>query len=415
MQVARLLAIGTELALGQSVDTNSAWLAKRLAERGLRSQGHECVADDLDAIVDAFVRAASKADVVVATGGLGPTDDDLTRAAIARAAGVRLVEREEALRDVLAFFEARRRAMPERNRVQALMPEGARVLLNSCGTAPGIHIRIGRAEVFSLPGVPLEMRTMYETGVAPALPPVGGAVLRSRSVHTCGRPEAEVNDLLGELMKRGRNPEVGTSAALGEITVKINVEAASAAEADRLIAETARVVGERLGDAVYGYDGESLAFSLGSLLKQRRETLAVAESCTGGLLGELLTDVAGSSAYFLGGAISYHNDAKRELLGVDGVLLEKHGAVSAPVAIAMAEGAARRLRADHALSITGIAGPGGGTAEKPVGLVYVGVAGKTGVEAREFFLGADQPRDFIRQRAARGAINWLRTRLLRGR
>jgi nicotinamide-nucleotide amidase len=414
MRTAQILAIGTELTLGQSVDTNSAWLARELAALGFRSHQHTVVGDDLPRIVAAIRRAADEADVVLCTGGLGPTDDDLTRAALAEAAGVDLTEDAESLRQIEAYFAARRREMPPRNRVQAQLPRGAAVLPNNCGTAPGMSIRIGRAAVFSMPGVPYEMKAMFAAHVAPALQKLGGAgrVIRTRLVRTCGRPEAEVNDLLGDLMQRGRNPEVGTAAAMGEITVRINAEADSPAAADALLEPVEADIRSRLGWAVFGGGDDTLATAAGRLLSERRQTVAVAESCTGGLVGALFTDTPGSSAYFQGGLLVYSNELKMKLAGVPEKTLADHGAVSPQTAEALARGVRERCGVDYGLSVTGIAGPGGGTEEKPVGLVYLGLADSRGVISRELRLGQHHPRDIIRAWSARAAINLLRLRLI---
>lgn len=413
MRSAHILAIGTELTLGLTADTNSAWLARQLAVLGIRCTLHASVSDDLAPLTALLRRSLAEADVILCTGGLGPTDDDLTRQALADVLDVPLVEDAASLQHLEQFFAARRRTMPQRNRVQAMLPAGAAALHNSCGTAPGIHATVGRTHIFALPGVPVEMRTMWASGVVPALRQFAGeSVLVWREIRTYGRPEAEVNDLLGDLMERGKNPEVGTSAAGGEITIRVNVEADSAAEASRLLDACEQQVRQRLGWAVYGVDHITLADAVGDLLKARSETMCVAESCTAGLLGKLLTDRAGSSAYFTGGVLAYSNVAKRDLLGVEAALLEQHGAVSAAVAQAMASGAQQRFHADHALSVTGVAGPGGGTAVKPVGLVYIGLATRRAVRSKEFRFGPDQPREIIRERAARSALQMLRLQLM---
>lgn len=413
MRRAWIISIGTELTLGQSVDTNSAWLAQRLAERGVRSERHVTVPDDLAPIVAALADASNQCDVVVVTGGLGPTDDDLTRQAIARVAGVPLELHEESLERIRAFFASRGRAMRESNRVQAMLPRGGRAIPNPGGTAPGVEIRIGKATIFALPGVPFEMKAMFDAGVAPALEGGGGEVLLCRRIRTCGLPESEVGERLRDLMVRGRNPEVGTTADLGEIGVRINATAQTTDAARDILDRVEADVRQRLGVAVVGADGESLAAAVGAALVRRNETVCTAESCTGGMIGAALTDVPGSSRYYLGGVIAYSNRAKRELIGVDAALLEEHGAVSEPVALAMAHGGRERFHAAWAVSVTGIAGPGGGTSEKPVGLVYIGLAGPNGASVRELRLGTDWPREAIRVYTTRMALNLLRLALVR--
>ncbi|MCA9242436.1 MAG: competence/damage-inducible protein A [Phycisphaerales bacterium] len=414
MRDAWILSIGTELTLGQTVDTNAPWLARELAALGLRCAEMRTISDDLEPITRS-IRAACEAErVILITGGLGPTDDDLTRNAIAVAAEVDLELCPRSLDALRAFFAARGRDMPDRNQVQAMIPRGATAIDNTCGTAPGIHTRLSGADIFAMPGVPYEMKTMFHRDVAPALRAFGGgAVLLSRIVRTCGLPEATLGRKIATLMTRGRNPEVGTTASLSEIGVRINATAPSREQAATMLDQTEAEIRNRLGDIVYGRDDDTLAGAVGGLLRARSATLALAESCTGGLIGELMTDIAGSSEYFLGGVISYANSAKRDLLGVRPETLDQHGAVSEQSAIEMAIGARKALGADFALSVTGIAGPGGGSTEKPVGLVYIGIANPTAAIAREYHLGFDSPRDVIRQRAARVALNELRRHLLR--
>lgn len=412
MQHAWILSIGTELALGQTVDTNGAWLATQLAACGLRTSHHLTVADDQAAIRDAFRLAAQQAEVVIATGGLGPTDDDLTREALSEATGSPLVHDAKSLQALEAFFEQRGYEMPARNRCQADRPEIAEHLPNACGTAPGLALELDGARVFVLPGVPFEMRAMFEHSVRPVLrAAASGRVLISRRLQTYGVPESQVGERLADLMTRGANPEVGTTAAFGIIGIRINAEAENADMAMSLLDQAEASVRERMGEAVYGKDDETLAAAVSTALRSRGETLALAESCTGGLVADSITSLAGSSDVFLGSAVTYANSAKQELLDVPEALLTEHGAVSAPVAEAMACGARRQFGADYALSLTGIAGPSGGSEEKPVGLVYIALADAAGVTASEHRFGSEAPRAAIRLRAMHAALNKLRLRL----
>lgn len=416
MRTACILSIGTELTLGQTVDTNSAWIAAALAALGVRTVHHATVPDEHDAIVRALREAAGRADLVVASGGLGPTEDDLTRAALAEVLGGSLVPDADSLAQIRAFFTARGRDMPPQNEVQALVPEGARPLANAVGTAPGLSAVIGTTAVCCLPGVPSELYAMFATHVAPAVRrSAGGGVILTRTLRTTGLPESEVGLRLRDLMTRGRNPEVGTTAALGLIGVRINATASSAEEARRLLDAADAEICARLGEAVFGRDEETLAHAVGALLIERGATVAVAESCTGGLVGALLTAVPGSSAYFRGGVVAYANEVKSDMLGVPASVLEREGAVSGAVAEALAAGVARLLATDYAVSITGVAGPGGGSPEKPVGLVYAGLHTPAGTTAARHMFGSDATRDAIRQRAAGAALNALRRALLRSR
>lgn len=413
MRRAWIISSGTELVLGQTLDTNSAWLARELAGLGIRTERHITLPDTAGALREVLLAAVEQADLVLITGGLGPTEDDLTRFEIAAAAGVELERDAASVERMRAFFATRGRQPTEANLVQALIPRGARALPNSCGTAPGIRIELRGVPCFALPGVPTEMRAMFAASVAPEIRSLAeGTVLRTRTLHTFGIPEAELGSRIADLMRRGNNPEVGTTAEFSVIGIRMNATAASEAAALEMLDVTEREIRARLGSAVYGVDGQTLAGAAGRGLLAAGRTLAVAESCTGGLLGALITDEPGSSAYFLGGIISYANEIKRDLLGVPGGLLDRHGAVSRPVAGAMAEGAAVLLRADYGLGITGIAGPTGGTPEKPVGLVYVGLSTPVATRTFELRLGSDAPREAIRTRAARAALNALRLELL---
>jgi nicotinamide-nucleotide amidase len=415
MQNAWILSIGTELTLGQSVDTNSAWLATQLAALGIRTQRHVTVADELAPIRAALLEAAEACDLILVSGGLGPTDDDLTRQALADAAGVALELHEPSLAALRAFFRSRHRDMPQRNEVQAYLPRTARAIANTCGTAPGIAMRLRGTPVYVVPGVPFEMRTMFTHDIEPELrAATSGRVLLMRHLHTFGLGESSLGEQMRDLMQRGRNPEVGTTAELGIIGIRINATGPTAEAARKMLDETETEIRQRFRTVVFGRDGETLAGVVGQLLTARRQTVATAESCTGGLIGAALTDTPGSSNYYLGGVVSYANAAKTALLDVPPALLQQHGAVSAPVAQAMAEGVARRLGSDYALSVTGIAGPAGGSAAKPVGLVYVGVRTPAGTTVHELHLGSDAPRDVIRTRAARTALNLLRLALLGG-
>lgn len=359
------------------------------------------------------MQAAAEADLVMITGGLGPTEDDLTRQALAHAANVPLELHAPSLERIAAFFAARGRPMHERNRVQAMMPRGAAVLDNPCGTAPGFVLRLDGAQVCVLPGVPFEMQRMFDESVAPRLRGAqAGDVILTRTLRCCGPGEGDLAARLADLMRRGRNPEVGTVAEAGLISVHVYAAADSEEHAGALLSMTEREIRGRLGTAVFGVDDDTLASVVGRALRDRGLTLCTAESCTGGLVAKLVTDVAGSSAWFVGGTVSYSNELKSRLLGVDAALLAEHGAVSAPVACAMARGALRAHGADVAVAVTGIAGPAGGTPEKPVGLVYTALADGRDAVPQRFLFGSDAPRHVIRTRAALAALNGLRLRLL---
>lgn len=409
---AHILSIGNELTIGQAVDTNSAWLAQRLAERGILCTKHVTVADERAEIAREIAEAARAADLVLITGGLGPTPDDLTREAMADAMGVPLEFHAELLEQIAAYFRGRSRPMHEKNRVQAMLPRGAEAMENNCGTAPGVIARIGRAEIFVMPGVPREMKVMFERSLLRRLPAGGGESICQRVLRSIAMPEAEVGERIADLMARGRNPAVGTSAADLIISIRINARGPSPDEARRLAEADAAIVRERLAQALFGEEDDSLADAVARLLIARRETISTAESCTGGLIAKFLTDVSGSSAYLMQGLVTYSNEAKMRLLEIPRELIERHGAVSAPVAEAMAANCRRLSGTTYALSATGIAGPTGGTAEKPVGLVYVGLATPGEAIVKELRLGETLTREEVRDRTAKIALNLLRLKLL---
>lgn len=412
LRSAGILSIGDELLLGQVVDTNAAWLAGQLAGLGIRPVEQRSIGDDVHRLAEAIRELSRRCDVLIATGGLGPTEDDVTRQALAAACGCVLQLDPRSLEQIRTFYAGLGRAMPEANRQQALRPACGEALENPCGTAPGLRVPVGDCLCYALPGVPFEMRDMFERCVRPELAArAAGRVVRVRRLHCCGAGEAAIGEKLADLMSPGRMPRIGTTANLGIITVHIVAEAATAAEADRLLDEAEASVRERLGPLAFGTDDETLAVVVGRRLLERAETLAVAESCTGGLLGALITDVPGSSRYFAGGVISYANEVKRDLLGVPQTMLTEHGAVSKPVAEAMAAGVRARLHTDWALAITGIAGPAGGTPDKPVGLVYVGLSGPPGTRVQMLRFSPAQPRDVIRLRSCHAALNRLRRAL----
>lgn len=411
-----ILSIGTELTMGQTVDTNAAWLSAQLAAIGVPCEQHVTVSDDLEPIRRAISTACRDADVVLITGGLGPTDDDLTRQALADVMGVTLELHQESLDRIAAFFATRKRPMSPANHLQAMFPRGASVIENTCGTAPGIHARVNNSNVYCMPGVPREMITMFGRDILPHLRDAGGGrAMAQRTLRSFGGTEAEIGERIADLMKRGRNPTVGTSAADLIISIRINALEDTPDEAARLAEADAREVKARLGDWVFGEDDETLQDVVGRMLIASGRTISTAESCTGGLVAKRLTDVSGSSAYLLQGFVTYSNEAKHKLLGVPMTLIEQHGAVSVEVVRAMAEGCRRVSGTDYGIGVTGIAGPTGGTPEKPVGLVYIGLAGPGDTDVRELRQGGHLTRSEIRDRSAKVALAMLRSRLLDNR
>ncbi len=410
---AEIIAVGSELVSGQKLDTNSQWLSRRLGELGISTHFHATLGDDLAENVAAFRVAMVRAGLIVVTGGLGPTQDDLTREALAEALGTRLIRDEESLAAIEGFFARRNRAMSDRNRVQALRPEGAEAIANPVGTAPGIWVASSGRLIACLPGVPSEMKTMFDDQVVPRLRNAGaiGRVIVHRVINLFGKGESEIEAMALDLTARGRVPEVGITASDATISFRISSEGATEAEAMRAAESTAALIYERFAELIVGEGSENVADDLVRRLRASGLTLALAESCTGGLIAAQITRIAGVSDIFLGGVVSYANSAKSDLLGVPPGLIAGHGAVSSEVAEAMARGALDRFGADVAIAVTGIAGPGGGTPQKPVGLVFLGLATSAGHFSKRLELGPEQPRDIIRSRAAKQAMHFARMHL----
>ena len=411
---AEVLSIGSELVSGQSLDTNSQWISRRLGALGIQVRFHTTLGDDLAENVDAFRAAAGRCRLVVATGGLGPTQDDLTREALAALAGVGLVEDPASMAAIAAMFASRGLVMAERNRVQALFPDGAEPLPNRAGTAPGIWMALGDARVACLPGVPAEMKIMLDEQVVPRLKGAGvaGRSIVHHKINMFGKGESEIEAQAFDLTARGHVPEVGITASKATISFRVRGEGVDEADAIASISATLAQIRERFGPLIVGEGDEDVVDGLVAELKRRGASIALAESCTGGLIASQLTEVPGVSDCFLGGVVSYSDRAKVDLLGVPAGLIEAHGAVSPEVAQAMAVGAKERFGADLALSVTGIAGPGGGTAEKPVGLVYLGMALGGATAVRRLLMPSTHTRDLIQARTAKHALNWARLALL---
>ena len=406
-----IISVGDELTSGQTIETNSAHLARRLAGVGIVTSAKWTVGDDGEAIASAIAAAAKAADLVIVTGGLGPTADDLTRQGLADAMGTELILDAGRLAEIEDFFRRRGRTMAPANRLQAMVPAGAELLSNKLGTAPGIAARVGGRPVFALPGVPHEMEWMFDAVVAPRLGRNAGVVLY-HALHAFGQGESDIASLIADLMDRSRNPSVGTTVASGLVTLRITSRGRSGQEARKGIETTVREIRSRLGTMVVGEGEQTVASVVGELLRRDGQTLAVAESCTGGMIAEMITAVPGSSDYFLGGVVAYADRVKTQLLSAPRELLDSHGAVSEEAAIAMATGCKALLNSDWAIGVTGIAGPSGGSEEKPVGLVCIALAGPSGTASHRHVFPGD--RSTIRLRASLAGLNHLRLALLGG-
>ncbi len=408
---AEIIAAGSEMLTPARIDTNSLYLTGRLNDLGIEVVGKAIVGDDCERMAAMITGALGRADLLIITGGLGPTEDDVTRDAVARALGLVMHFDDSACAAIQARFARMNRPMSEVNRRQAYILDGAEMLPNDRGTAPGQWIEVGGKIVVLLPGPPNEMKSVFEQQVLDRLkrrvPPM---VIRTVELHVAGMPESDLDQLISPVYKKYSNPATTVLASPGDIQIHFRARSETEAEAEALLAEVADQVAPLLGDRLYTRRGEAMEKVVGDLLRERAATLAVAESCTGGALGERISSVAGSSDYFAGGFLTYTDRMKSELLGVAKGLLEEHGAVSEAVAMAMARGARERIGVTYALSITGVAGPGGGTSETPVGTVYIGLANAHHARAGRFRFLGDRGR--IRGFAVLYALDMLRRELI---
>jgi nicotinamide-nucleotide amidase len=414
-----VISIGSELTSGRNLDTNSQWLSRQLLAQGFLVRFHTTLADDLEENVGAFRVATERADLIISTGGLGPTQDDLTREVLASLIGVKLVFDQVSFNAIERIFSRIGRKMTERNRVQAYFPQGARPIPNPVGTAPGIWLevpRVGRAPalVVSLPGVPREMHHLFKKEVLPELLSKFTdrfGVIMERKLNSFGLGEAAVEEKLMDLTKRGHVPEVGITASDATISLRIFGQGKDALEAESQIAPVEAIIRERLGTLVFGTDDEELQHAVASLLTEKSKTVSIAESLTGGLVMYRLCQIPGISAHFLGGCVAYANEVKIHQLGVSPELIQQHGAVSAEVAEAMAVGARLQFGSDFALSTTGIAGPTGATDTKPLGLAFVGLATRDGVKHYQVNAFVPERLD-VMNRVSKVALNALRLELM---
>jgi nicotinamide-nucleotide amidase len=403
---AEILGVGTELLLGQIANTNARWISERLAEIGVDVLHHEVVGDNLERIVESFRLGLSRADVVIATGGLGPTQDDITRPALAAAAGVPLIRVPAIEERLRARWAATGREMSESNLVQADVPQGGREIVPVRGTAPGLVVEIGSGRVYALPGVPAEMVEMMEGTVLPELSALAGpSTVVSRSLRCVGMAESKIADLLDDLFHAWTNPTVAYLAGGGEVRVRLTAKASTREEAAALIDPVAEEAARRLGDVVFSTTDASLEEVVGELLRGSGRTLCCAESLTGGGLGARITSVPGASSYFLGGAVAYSAAAKRAVLGVSLETLEGPGPVSRECAAEMASGARRLFGADLAVALTGAAGPEA-HAGAPAGEVWVALEGEGVVRQRSLRWPGD--RAFVRRLAEQSALDLVR-------
>ena len=410
---AEIISIGTELLLGEIIDTNAAFIARAMAELGVDLYHKSTVGDNLERIVAVLKQAWERSRVIITTGGLGPTQDDLTREGIAALLGEELLLDQGELAKMREFFLRLGRTMTANNERQAMFPSSAKPILNPEGTAPGLLVARDGRFLFALPGVPVEMERMLGAEVIPTLrTAVTAEPLFSRTLRMVGIGESAMAQVVADLIEGGRAPTVAPYAKRGKTRLRLTVRASDASTAQAMIQPVEAEIRRRLGRHVYGADDDTLEAVVGGLLAAGRLTLTTAESCTGGLIGHRLTNVAGSSAYYLGGVVAYDNTVKVGLLSVAEPVLTAHGAVSEETARAMAEGVRARLGADLGLATTGIAGPGGGTPKKPVGLAYLALATDSGTQIRRVRFPWDRVgnKEAIAQAALAMTWEWLRER-----
>ena len=407
---AEIVAVGSEMLTPERVDTNSLYLTAELNNLGVEVVGKFVVGDHLERLASAVRLAMSRSELVILSGGLGPTEDDLTREAVAQALDRKLTYNTEIATALEERFARLKRKMADVNKRQAFVIEGATILPNDRGTAPGQWLEESGAVVMLLPGPPHELKAMFERQCLPRLARiVPKQVIRTIELRVAGMGESDLDQLIAPVYKKYENPATTILAAAGDIQIHLRARCATELQADALLAEVAGPIELLLGDRIYSRKGQSMEAVVGDLLRQNRATVAVAESCTGGLLGERFTSVPGSSDYFVGGFITYSNELKIELLGVAPEILAEHGAVSKEAAEAMAIGARRRANSTYALSITGVAGPEGGSEAKPVGTTFIGLANLESVQVTlRQFIG---DRNRIRMFASQIALDLLRRKL----
>ncbi|MBQ8207184.1 MAG: competence/damage-inducible protein A [Clostridia bacterium] len=407
IKTAEILCVGTELLLGDIVNTNAAYLSRKLAELGISVYHQTVVGDNPERLKKALADSANRCDLIITSGGLGPTYDDLTKETIASFFGRNLVRNEKILSHLEAYFAEMGRTMTENNKKQADIPEGAIIFRNDYGTAPGVCIEDEESGVTAvmLPGPPRELEPMFGEQVMPYLEKRSDSILVSRNINIFGMGESAVENILRSLMENSVNPTVAPYCKEGEVRLRITAKASDRNTAYAMCSEAVEKIMEtEVGKAVYGIDSDSIEGELVAKLIAKGKTIATAESCTGGLIAKRITDVSGSSAVFLGGCVTYANSAKESLIGVKHETLAAHGAVSEQVAIEMARGVRQALGTDIAIATTGIAGPGGGTPQKPVGTVWVGISGEKGDRAVLLRLSSRRERSYIRTLAASNAL-----------
>lgn len=408
IKCAEILCVGTELLLGDIVNTNAAFLSQKLAELGIGVYRHVAVGDNPTRLKRALADALESADLVITSGGLGPTYDDLTKETVAEYFGREMYLDEHSLSRIEAYFKRTGRAMTENNRKQAMMPSGAVIFDNDYGTAPSLALSDGEKCVIMLPGPPNELIPIFNERVMPYLMSRRERVIESRNIHIFGKGESAVEDILGDIMKGSSNPTVAPYCKTGEVRLRVTASAETREAALSLCDEMIeKIYATEVGEYIYGVDVETLERAVVDTLRAHGKTVAFAESCTGGLISKRITDISGASEVFMGSCVTYANEAKMKLLGVKSETLEAFGAVSEQSAKEMARGVREALCVDIGVSVTGVAGPTGGTPEKPVGTVFLGISTESGEQVRALSLSAMKSREYIRAVSASNAFDMI--------
>lgn len=408
---AEIIAVGTEILLGDIVNTNAQYIARRLADMGILVYHQSVIGDNPKRLKEEYETAFKRSDIVIATGGLGPTKDDLTKETAGEYFNKKLILHKESLAKIEDYFKRMGKGINEGNKKQAYFPEGSIILPNAHGTAPGCIIDEGGKILVMLPGPPREMVPMLENQVIPYLSRYQDGILVSKVLKICGIGEGHMEEMIIDIINSQTNPTIAPYAKEGEVILRLTARAKDKNEAAVLIEPVEKMIRDRLGENIYGVDDDTIESVTAKLLLNKRLTISTAESCTGGLIASKLINYPGISEVFMEGAVTYSNSAKRNRLGVKEETLIKYGAVSSQTAEEMARGIAITSKTDIGMSVTGIAGPDGGTKEKPVGLVYIGLYIKGEVKTLELNLSGD--RQYIRQRTAIKALDWLRRELLK--
>ena len=405
-----IIAVGTELLLGNIVNTNAQYLSQKMADLGIDVFYQISVGDNMQRLSETIKTSLERSDIIVTCGGLGPTADDMTKEGVSEALGLKLLPDNASIKKIEGMFKLMNRPMTENNIKQGYIPEGATILENDNGTAPGVIVEKEGKIVIMLPGPPRELHPMFENKVLPYLRTKVNSVIRSRMLRVIGIGESTIEDMLKEIFKNQTNPTIAPYAKEGEVHLRITAKRDTAEEADRLIAEMEKRVKSILGENIYGYDEESLEEAVLKLLQEKKMTLSLAESCSGGLIANRLTDIPGASASFMGGIVSYSNNAKIDILGVKEDTINKYGAVSSQTAEEMAIGTKKINKTDIGVSVTGIAGPEGGSEQKPVGLCYIGIAIGDTVKVHKMNFNGNRKK--IKWSTSNMALDLLRRELL---